>query len=568
MRRLGIALGVAAIGVSGIAILTIRRGPTFSEDIAPIVEARCAGCHQKGGPAPFPLVTYDEVRRRRDLIAEVVHRRLMPPWMPEPGGAAFAGDRSLSPEQIALVEGWVKAGAPEGKPGTRPPLPPRSPDDWVLGPPDLVVRIPEPYALAAQGRDVYRNFVLPLPPLAASLRYVRALDFHPGNAKVVHHAFVLIDRSPASLALDRESPEPGFPGLHAPPSAQAPPGHFLSWQPGKQFVPEPDDMAWPLASGSFLVIQAHLRPSGKPETVQPAIGLYFTDRPPTRFPTKIGLWSDDFKIPAGDRDVPVRDSITLAADVDVLRILPHAHFLARSIDVSAALPDGSAQSLLRIPAWDFNWQGDYAYREPRFLPKGTEIRMETRYDNSADNPRNPHQPPRDVSYGVESGDEMAEVWLQVLPREKDGAGKIEAMMQPKVLASGVAYNRYLLARDPANARAHLELGKALLFLREPARAEPELAEAIRLQPGAEAHYFLGLLHRSAGRLDAAASDFRAAIALEATHAKAHGNLGLVLLENGDPDGAERELQAALTLNPGDEIARETIAEIRAARKKQ
>jgi hypothetical protein len=568
MRRLLIALGVLLVGAGAAATLIARRGGTFTEDIEPIIQARCVGCHQDGGPAPFPLATYEDVRKRRDLIVEVTRRRLMPPWMPEQGGAEFVGDRSLTDGQIVLLRRWAQGGATEGSPVTRPPTPPRNPDDWVLGKPDLTLRIPEPYSLQAEGRDVYRNFVLPLPPFAPSPRFVRAVEFHPGNPKAVHHAFLYVDRTTASQALDLKTPEPGFPGLHVPPSAQAPPGHFLSWQPGKQLIPEPDDMAWPLAAGSSIVIQSHLRPSGKTELVQPVVGLYFTDKAPTRVPSKIGLWSHDILLPAGSRAETVTDSLTLPVDIDLLRILPHAHFLARRVEAQATLPDGSIQALLRIPAWDFNWQGDYVYKEPRFLPKGTVLSMRILYDNSADNARNPNQPPREVAYGVESGDEMAEVWFQVLPRTPDGADLIEKAMKPKVLASGVAYNQYLIARDPTNVRAHTELGKARLFLGEPEKAEQSFLAALRLEPDAETHYFLGLVHRRGGHLDKAENDFRSALALNPTYAKAHGNLGLVLMEKRDFAGAERSLQTALTLDPTDTLARETLEEVREARKKR
>ncbi len=568
MRRLLIAFGVLLVGVGGAAILLSRRDVTYTEDLDPIVQARCAGCHQEGGPAPFPLVTVEDVRKRRDLIVEVTRRRLMPPWMPEHGGVPFVGDRSLTNEQIALFQRWSERGAPEGPPVLHPPIPPRRPDDWVLGQPDLILRVPEPFTLPAEGRDVYRNFVIPLPPFATSPRYVRAVEFHPGNPKAVHHAFLHIDRTTESQALDLKSPEPGFPGLHVPPSAQSPPGHFLSWQPGKQLIPEPDDMAWPLAAGSAIVIQAHLRPSGKPELVQPVVGLFFTDKPPTRVPAKIGLWSQDIRLPAGSRAETVKDSITLPVNVDLLRILPHAHFLARRVEAQATLPDGTTRSLLRIPAWDFNWQGDYVYKDPIFLPKGTVLSMSLTYDNSADNARNPNQPPRLVAYGVESGDEMAEVWFQVLPRTPDGGALIERALQPKVLASGVAYNQYLLARDPSNVRAHTELGKAHLFRGDPGKAEQAFLAALRLEPDAETHYFLGLVHRSGGRLDEAERDFRNAVALNPTYAKAHGNLGLVLMEKRDYAAAERALQTALTLDPGDTIARETLQEAREAQKKR
>jgi Flp pilus assembly protein TadD len=163
---------------------------------------------------------------------------------------------------------------------------------------------------------------------------------------------------------------------------------------------------------------------------------------------------------------------------------------------------------------------------------------------------------------------MAELWMQVLPVTADGANLLERAMQPKVLTSGIAYNRYLLGLDPRNARAHTELGKSLFFLGQYDDAAAEFAESLKLREDAEPHYFLGLSHRLRNRLNDAANEFVAAIRIQPDHAKAYGNLGLVLIERGDLRGAEEALEKALQLNPEDELARTTLEELRAARKKQ
>lgn len=567
MSRGRVLVLVVVLAVAGLAAWLAFRpaAPTYADDVAPLVAARCAQCHHPGGPAPFPLLTYDDVRKRAAQIADLTGRRAMPPWMPEPGANEFVGDRSLSAAEIAVFARWSALGAPPGPP--RPAPAPAWNDGWQIGTPDLVVALPEPFMLAAEGPDVYRNFVVPIPIDAA--RHVRAVEFRPGNPRAVHHAFLFVDPTRESLRLDERDGEPGFAGFHVPPSAQAPGGHFLSWQPGKQAIPPPEDLAWTLKPDSFLLLQVHLRPSGKPEQVRPSAGFYFTAKAPTRTPVKIGLWSTDIDLPEGDAARSVRDSFTVPIDLDVLRVLPHAHYLARRVEGTATLPDGSRRTLLRIPAWDFNWQGDYVYKDPIFLPRGTVVSMEIVYDNSAANPRNPHQPPRRVRYGLTSDDEMAELWLQAVPRRPQDRGILDRENGMKVLTDGVATNRRLVERDPTDGRARYDLGRALLFLGRNDEARPHLVEAARLQPDwDEARYILGVLHRTQSRPDEARAEFVAAIRLNPRHAKAHGNLGLVLMEQGRLDDAAAAFEAALRLDPGDELARESLEQIHAARRKR
>lgn len=537
---------------------------TFNNDIAPILYQHCANCHHAGGAAPFPLVSYAEAKRRTTEIADVTRRRIMPPWLPEPGCGDFVGDRSLSAGEIALLQQWAEEGSLEGTNSKAPPTPKWN-DDWQLGKPDLIVTLPEPYTLDADGKDVYRNFVIPIP--VSGRRYVRAVELRPGNAQAVHHAFMFIDPTRESLRLDEKDPQPGFPGLHVPATAQSPAGQFLSWQPGKLHTTDTSELSWPLERDSSLILQMHLRPTGKPEIVQPSVGFYFTDRPPARVPVKFGLWSYDIDIPAGATNHIVRDTYTLPADVDVLRILPHAHYLARQMVGTATLPDGTTKCLFRIGHWDFNWQGDYTYKQPVFLPRGSVISMEFTYDNSTNNVRNPHQPPQRVRYGVNSTDEMAELWLQVLPRRAEDITLLEKENQPRVYNAAASYNRYLIGLDPNNGKAHGELGKALLFLKQPAESFRHLQTAIRLRPDSdEPHYFLGLLYRTQRQLNEARNEFQIAVRLNPENAKAHGNLGLVLMDQGELDAAAVAFESALRLNPDDRIARESLDQIVRARR--
>ena len=171
--------------------------PTFTQDVAPILFSRCAPCHQQDGDAPFSLVTYDDARRRARQIGEVTAKRYMPPWKPAGESPAFAGERRLTGDQIAVIDRWVKAGTPEGRPQDLPRRPAPT-GGWLWGEPDLVLTLPT-YSLHADGRDVFRNFVISVP--GRGTRYVRGLQFRP-RSRGVHHANIRIDPTPASRALD------------------------------------------------------------------------------------------------------------------------------------------------------------------------------------------------------------------------------------------------------------------------------------------------------------------------------------------------------------------------------
>jgi hypothetical protein len=231
--------------------------------------------------------------------------------------------------------------------------------------------------------------VIPLP--TEKRRYVRGLEFRPCN-RVVHHANIRIDRTPASRRFDTEDPAPGDDGLIAH-SAGYPDGHFLGWTPGQAAPLLPKGLAWTLEPGADLVVELHMQPSGRSEIVQPSIGFFFGDDPPERTPAMLRLGRQNLDIPAGESRYRSTDSFVLPVDIEVHAVQPHAHYLAREVRGTARLPDGRVQPLIYVRDWDFRWQQFYRYATPFTLPKGTTLSMEFVFDNSAANPRNPSRPP-------------------------------------------------------------------------------------------------------------------------------------------------------------------------------
>jgi hypothetical protein len=528
---------------------------TFNKHIAPILYSQCAGCHRPGQSAPFSLISFADARRHAKQIGVVTREGLMPPWLPEQGVVRFADERRLSPEQLGLIQQWVTDGAPEGSPADLPP-PPRWADGWQLGSPDLVVTVPETYTLAADGKDVYRNFVIPVP--LTQPRHIKAVEFR-FDTRAVHHAITRIDRTKQSRRLDAQDSVPGFGGMDAPASTESAGGHFLSWQPGRGPTRFPDGLAWTLQPGSDLVVQVHLQPTGKPEPVRPTVALYFTEMAPTNRSAKIGLGSYDIDIPAGATDYTVQDSYELPIDAQVIAILPHTHYLGKRLEGFATLPDGTTKPLLRIKDWDFNWQSDYRFAEPVSLPKGSRLSMRYTYDNSTNNLRNPNHPPVRVKYGLQSKDEMGELWLQVLASNEKELAKLEADYARRIVTDTIVFNQLQLSRDPGNAHAHTQLGKALMSVGRASEATFHFRAAVRLNNNAdEAHYHLGLLAMDRNDDAEAEAEFNQVMQINPEHYKARNNLGLLCLNQGRLAEAESHFNDVLRINPGDTLAQNNL----------
>lgn len=524
---------------------------TYHQQIAPILSKSCARCHRPGQSGPFPLLTYEDARKRAAQIAAVTRRRYMPPWLPQAGYGDFSDERRLTDEQIEAIQRWARDGAPEGAaPPGRPS--PAVLSDWQLGPPDVVVEAPNALALPTDGPDIFWNFILS--PRIQGTRYVKAIEIRPGNTRVVHHANVVIDRARSSRSLEKRAGA-GFPGMDLTFESASfdPDTHFLFWKPGGTPRVEPEDMAWRLDAGDDLVLNVHLRPSGKPESVRPVVGLYFAAKPPTKRPMLVKLENDRaLDIPPSRQDFPISDDFRLPVDVDVLAVYPHAHYLGKLLEAFATLPDGSRRWLIRIPQWDVNWQAVYSYRTPVFLPKGTVVSMRYHYDNSAANPRNPNSPPKRVRSGNQSTDEMGHLWLQVLPRGKEDGRPVlqEALM------------RHRLDKSPDDLGAHLGLGALLLSRKDAAGATRHLREALRLAPEQpEALNNLGAALQLDGRIDEAVEHFRHALRLKPSYASARFNLALGLITQGKREEAAAEFRQVLAARPDDAEARAQLSTV-------
>jgi tetratricopeptide (TPR) repeat protein len=338
-----------------------------------------------------------------------------------------------------------------------------------------------------------------------------------------------------------------------------PGGQLLGWQPGKTPSVAAKGLAWILNKNTDLVLQLHMHPTGKPETIQPSVGFYFTDEPPTNICFRINLTYLPIDIPAGVKDYAVEESYTLPVDVEVMAVSPHAHYLGKQLEGYAILPDRTRKRLLLIKDWDFNWQGDYRYAKPVFLPRGTTLAMHFSYDNSAENARNPTQPPRRVKYGLQTTDEMGELFFQVLPGNAQERNILADDFSRKLAQYTIDYNEYLLRTNPNDAVAHTKVGRALVYLGRVADGLEHLHSAVKADPDYDkAHYELGFVFLRQNLVPDAKSEFETVIRLNPEDYQAHGSLGSIWLRLGRLEEAESCFRTALRINPDDVVAQKNL----------
>jgi thiol-disulfide isomerase/thioredoxin len=381
---------------------------TFCRDIAPIIFANCVRCHREGEAAPFPLATYEDVRSHATQIASVVEQRIMPPWRPRQGFGQFRNELRLSEGEISRIVNWLANGAPQGNPSDLPARP-QFATGWQLGTPDLVLMMPEPYDIPADGPDIYRHFVIPTG--LTEERLVSGFEFRPGNPRVIHHSFLYFDVRGQARRLDAADPGPGY-------SRFGGPGFLVEeclggWAPGGLPRQLPPGMGRPIPAHSDLVLQVHYHPTGKPERDRSTVGFYFAPQSARRVAGEIMVATSEIDIPAGKSQHRQAASYTLPVDTALLDVTPHMHVLGRQIKATAVLPNGAVIPLVAIDDWNFYWQDHYVYREPVPLPAGSRIDVEAFYDNSSENPLNPHHPPHDVHFGEMTDDEMCICYFQV-----------------------------------------------------------------------------------------------------------------------------------------------------------
>ena len=566
---------------------------TFNRQIAPILYNHCSSCHHPGGSGPFSLLSYEDARRWGTVIQTVTQTRYMPPWLPEPGFGNFADNRRLSAEDLTLIKAWVEAGMPEGEPAEAP-KPPVFSKDWQLGPPDLILRVTSPMQVPASGTDLFRNFILPVP--ITQTKYIRAMEIKPGAPRVVHHANVLIDRT---ASLRRQHPndwQQGIAGMELTvDSGQSfdPDSHFLFWKPDSPALIEPSGMPWRLDPGNDLILNMHLKPTGKPETVQATVGLYFAEGPATAHPMLLQLEHDSaLDIPAGDAAFVIEDHLKLPVDVDVLGVYPHAHYLGKKLEGYAILPNGEKKWLILIRDWDIDRQSVYRFQSPLFLPKNSVLYMRYTYDNSKANIRNPNSPPIRVKAGNRSVDEMGHLWLQVLPRALPNSNQDprllleQAWMQNGLrkdpddhialynlasvdmigndFTSAATLYRRALTRTPDDVRTLTALGTALDGAGDWRQAQAEYQKALTVDPqNIDARFDLAHLEFKHGSYAEAEQEYRHLLVEAPKDPSVHNELGGVLAATNRPTDAKHEFEIAITLDPDNFEALYNLAGIEA-----
>ena len=363
---------------------------------------------------------------------------------------------------------------------------------------------------------------------------------------------------------------------------QDPEGHFLGWAPGRGPIVSAEGRPWRLPRGADVVVELHLIPRQTPTTIRPTLAIYFADPPANPPPIMFKMGSKPLDIPAGATAYETTDEYTLPADIDLLSLYPHAHFLGKDMRVSALLPDGTTRTLLHIPRWSFHWQQDYRFTQPVTLPRGTKVSMRFTYDNSDNNNDNPHHPPIRVMSGLRSTDEMGNLLLQIIPRSPTDRASLVRDLASRDVASRVALAEQMaranpdaeqlatlgasyadanrcqdaivvldraVQRDSMSWRAHHELGGALFKCGRLSEAIDQLRTAARLRPTESVIQFnLGKALATAGSSEAARVALMRAIALNPQFAEAHDELGVLLFAAGRTQDAIRSLRKAVELS--------------------
>jgi len=375
---------------------------TYSKHIAKIFNDNCVFCHRSGQIGPFSLTSYDEAVGWAEMIREVVDDRRMPPWHADPKVGHFANDARLSDADVALIDKWVAAGAPEGNPADLP-KPKQYADGWLIPEPDTVVYMPEEgYEVPATGTVEYQRFVVD--PGFTEDKWVKAMQCIPGNPSVVHHIIVYLVP----------------PGVS--PSGQA--GRLrTNWlgafAPGLRPQVLEDTKARYIQAGSKLLFEMHYTPNGKVQKDRSYVGFKWAD--PKLVKQEVAVQNAGnftFKIPAGDSNYEVESEFVFRQNATLLTVSPHMHVRGKDFRYDLIYPDGKRETILWVPKYDFGWQTTYELTEPKKLPKGTKMYCVAHFDNSADNYANP-DPSKEVSWGEQTWEEMMFGWFEMSLTDQD-----------------------------------------------------------------------------------------------------------------------------------------------------
>lgn len=396
----------------------LKAAPLY-EDVLPIIQRRCQQCHRQGEIAPFPLVTYKQIRAKADKIAEVVAERKMPPWFADPCCGHFSNDPALSRDDIYTIVSWVKAGAPGGE-----PLHPHASQwlkGWNISQPDDVIEMPKPVKLPEHGVVEYTYEIVPTG--FTEDKWIAMSEIRPSSRANVHHAVVYV-RPPNSKWLEHAPIGVPFTASNLKTEQDRRDAHWtdadvlLVYAPGSSPDNWPAGMAKFIPAGSDLVFQMHYVTRGHAVHDRTSIGLVFAKTPPKQQVLTLQLTNDRFVIPPGVDDFRVEVHGTLPNDATLLSFLPHMHLRGKQFDYNIIQPDGRVDTLLHVH-WNFYWQMSYRLAKPMPLKAGTMLQAVAIYDNSKNNPHNP-DPNASVVWGDQTSDEMMVGFFDVaVPADMD-----------------------------------------------------------------------------------------------------------------------------------------------------
>jgi copper type II ascorbate-dependent monooxygenase-like protein len=386
--------------------------PTFTRDVAPILYKNCVGCHRPGEIAPMSLLSYEEARPWAKAMRDEVTDGTMPPWHADAPHGTFANERSLTDAEKETIRKWANGGAPQGDPNDMPARPAFA-EGWSVGKPDAVFEMAEEYKLPADGTIQYEYFYLPTNFTEA--KWVKSIEVRPGNREVVHHVLVYyraapdLQRTPVFRPNQEKSrtPPDREEGVRLSPAKQGlPPRRILAtYAPGTAPQVAPEGTAFRLEPGGIIELQMHYTTKGAPATDRTKVGLIFAKEPPAQELRPGQFINGSFTLPAGAANVSVDADVEFLQDATVWGIFPHTHLRGKKWEYTMVLPDGTSKTILSVPAYDFNWQTYYMFKEPLKVPKGAKIIATAWYDNSAANKANP-DPKSDVKWGDQTWEEM------------------------------------------------------------------------------------------------------------------------------------------------------------------
>ena len=389
MRSATIPAVLAAVGLFAAASAHAADGkpaPTFAKDVAPIFYKSCVECHRPTMFAPMSLVTYDEARPWARAIKQRVVARSMPPWGADVAHGVFKNDPSLTEAEIDTIARWVDAGAPRGDDADLPAKPEFA-EGWTIGKPDAIFTMEEEFQIPAEGAIPYQY--LRVPTHLTEDKWIQALEIRPGAAAQVHH--VIAFTQPAG------SPISGNGVLG--------PTNIGGTTPNKPGIRYPEGVARLLRGNSDIILQMHYTTNGKPASDRTRVGIIYAAQPPSKLAAGGMVLQPRFVIPAYDGNAEVKGTTKLQRDTVVTTLTPHMHVRGKDMTYIAHYPDGTSETLLAVPKYDFNWQITYELAKPKVLPKGTEVEVIAHYDNSPNNKFNP-DPSKDVRWGDQTWEEM------------------------------------------------------------------------------------------------------------------------------------------------------------------